>query len=193
MEKLISYILQHYDPCSIIVYGSYADGSNGENSDFDALVITKDQECAHDTSFVHGVQMDVFLYPKAVIENQLDLEEVIQIFDGMIVFDTDNVAANLKQRVMEYLNNQPRKTKQQLDEEIAWCRKMQMRTKRMDGEGMFRWHWLLTDSLEIFCDILGRRYMGPKKTLKWMQKEYPQMYQIYQQALFHLDEQALDR
>lgn len=35
MDKIINYICQKYEPLSIIVYGSYADGSNNENSDFD--------------------------------------------------------------------------------------------------------------------------------------------------------------
>ena len=37
------------------------------------------------------------------------------------------------------------------------------RVKRSDCEGMFRWHWVLVDSLEIFCDIMKQPYWGPKK------------------------------
>lgn len=37
---IIKYIMETYSPEAIIVYGSYADGSANENSDFDALVIT---------------------------------------------------------------------------------------------------------------------------------------------------------
>ena len=36
MDKILNYIHQKYEPLSIIVYGSYEDGSNNENSDFDA-------------------------------------------------------------------------------------------------------------------------------------------------------------
>ena len=34
MEKIIEYIKRNYNPISIILYGSYADGTNNLNSDF---------------------------------------------------------------------------------------------------------------------------------------------------------------
>ncbi|MBR5774458.1 MAG: nucleotidyltransferase domain-containing protein, partial [Clostridia bacterium] len=37
MEQIIEYINQKYNPISIILYGSYADGTNNLNSDFDSL------------------------------------------------------------------------------------------------------------------------------------------------------------
>ena len=39
LEKIIEYIKQKYNPLSIILYGSYANGTNNLNSDFDALVL----------------------------------------------------------------------------------------------------------------------------------------------------------
>lgn len=50
LEKIIEYIKQKYNPLSIILYGSYANGTNNLNSDFDALVISYDHEQFHDTS-----------------------------------------------------------------------------------------------------------------------------------------------
>ena len=63
MHHIIEYIKQKYDPCSIILYGSYADGTNNLNSDFDALVLSYNYDQFHDTSFVNGVQLDLFVYP----------------------------------------------------------------------------------------------------------------------------------
>ena len=39
LEQIIEYIKRNYNPISIILYGSYADGTNNLNSDFDSLVI----------------------------------------------------------------------------------------------------------------------------------------------------------
>ena len=61
MEQIIEYIKQKYSPLSIIVYGSYAIGTNNLNSDFDALVFSQHHSQFHDTSFVDGVQLDVFV------------------------------------------------------------------------------------------------------------------------------------
>ena len=38
-DKIIDYLEKTYQPESIIVYGSFADGSANLNSDFDALII----------------------------------------------------------------------------------------------------------------------------------------------------------
>ena len=60
---------------------------------------------------------------------------------------------------------------------------MLLRTKRGDAEGFFRWHWLLTDSLEIFCDAAGHPYRGPKKALRWLEEYDPEGFARYQAAL----------
>ena len=59
-DKIIDYLKKTYQPESIIVYGSFADGSANLNSDFDALIIAG-KEKLHDSSFVDGVVLDLFI------------------------------------------------------------------------------------------------------------------------------------
>ena len=66
------------------------------------------------------------------------------------------------------------------------------RAKRGDCEGMFRWHWVLIDSLEIFCDIMQHPYLGPKKALKWMEGMYPESFDCYNRALQNLRMECLE-
>lgn len=193
MEKIIEYINNRYKPLSVIVYGSFADGSNNEHSDFDALVIAKDGEKIHDVSFVGEVQLDVFVYPLSYLKEDFDYYEVIQAFDGKIIIDSGNVGKSLKERVNEYLDSLPKKTKEENKEQVEWCKKMLLRAKRGDSEGMFRWHWLLTESLQIYFDILGKMYFGPKKSLRYMKENQPDAFNIYNNALQSLDYNALER
>lgn len=186
MDQILDYLKNMYEPLAVIGYGSFADGSNNEGSDFDALVIAKDHPLFHDVSFVGGIQLDVFVYPQAFFEDSVDWENFIQLFDGRIILDTDGVGQRLLTRIQTYIHNRTRKSPEEIRTDIAWCRKMLLRTKRMDPEGMFRWHWLLTDSLEIFCLAAGHPYFGPKKSLKWMEKEHPQAFECYTNALSHL-------
>ena len=120
MDEIIAYLQTKYAPAAILVYGSFADGTQNENSDFDALVLSPTHREFHDTSFVG---------------------------------------------------------------EIQWCKKMLLRAKRSDAEGAYRWHWLLTESPEIFCDIAGYPYLGPKKSLRYLQKQFPKAFRCYTQAL----------
>ncbi len=187
MDRIIEYIKNKYDPLVIIVYGSFVDGSNNQDSDFDALVISKNHKRFHDTSFVGGIQLDVFVYPDKYFENDYNLEEFKQIYDGKVFLDYENKGLNLKNKIKNYVESKALKTKEEIEENIIWCLKMLERVKREDTEGAFRFHWLLTDSLEIFCDMEKKPYSGPKKALKWMKESHPEAYSLYKKALIDFD------
>ena len=61
-DTIIEYLLEKYQPDGLITYGSFADESANETSDFDALVIAGHVK-AHDSSVVGGTVLDVFVYP----------------------------------------------------------------------------------------------------------------------------------
>ena len=193
MNEIIEYIKRNYAPLAVMVYGSYADGSNNQHSDFDALVISGNHREFHDVSFVNGIQLDVFVYPVSCFEGQFDCSNYVQLYDSKILFDTEGLGAALKKRVVSYIDNRPRKSDEEIENQIAWCRKMLLRTKRGDAEGMFRWHWVLIDSLEFFCDKAGHAYWGPKKTLRWMETAYPEGFLYYKNALFKFDAESLEK
>ncbi len=192
MQKIIDHIIKTYDPLSVIVYGSYADGSNNENSDFDALVIVKDGDALHNTEIVDNIQMDVWVYPVCKFRTDFDADEIVQIFDGMIVLDTDNIGRDIKSKVEQHIAELPLKSVEDVKDELAWCRKMLLRAERRDAEGMYRWHWLVTDSLQIACDVLGHPYFGPKKALKWLEGEHPDLYNIYALLLKDFNPEAMN-
>lgn len=192
MEQILQYLKQTYDPLAIVVYGSYADGSNNADSDFDALVIAADHREFHDVSFVAGVQLDVFVYPAAYFEGAVPYEDFVRLAGGIAVFDPLGKGAALKQQAQACLDARSVKSGEELAAELAWCEKMRLRSRRGDAEGAFRWHWLLTDSLEIFCDIQKHPYLGPKKALNWMHAEHPQAFNFYQAALSRFDRETLD-
>lgn len=191
MEEILKYVQQEYAPLSIILYGSYANGTKDVNSDFDALVISHNHDQYHDTSFINGIQLDVFVYPASFFEGDFDCNDFIQIFDGKIMIDSNGIGKSLQSRVLSCLQNRPHKTIAENQANIDWCVKMFERTKRHDAEGMFRWHWVLTDSLEIFCDIAQHPYLGPKKTLKWMEEKHSTAFHYYENALSEFSMESL--
>ena len=92
---------------------------------------------------------------------------------------------------MAYLDALPMKAMDEVRQDVAWCRKMQSRTLRGDAEGFYRWHWLLTESLLIYCDARRWHYFGPKKALRQMQREQPGHYAAYRTALEDFTQSAL--
>lgn len=183
MDRIIKYIREKYRPIALIVYGSYADGSNNAHSDFDALAITESGGEIHDTGFADGVQLDLFAYPSDHFAGDFDPDEILQIADGQILWDTDGLAEGLMAQVRQYIAAIPRKPVEELEASVSWCEKMLLRARRQDPEGLFRQHWLTVDSLEIFCGLKGRMYRGPKKALRWMEAEEPEAFALYSAAL----------
>ena len=192
MEQVLKYIREKYNPLSIILYGSYADGTNNLNSDFDALVIVAEHEQFHDTSIVDGVRLDVFVYPLAYFNEEYECEDFVQIHDGRIITDYNGIGKRLQAKIQAYLRDRLVKSSEEIQAGVDWCVKMFERAKRGDCEGMFRWHWVLIDSLEIFCDIKQHPYFGPKKTIKWMEEIYPESFYCYKRALQNLQMDCLE-
>ena len=181
-DKILAYLKDTYQPDAIIAYGSFADGSANKNSDFDALVIA-DKERMHDSSVIDGIVLDVFIYPPDTFRQNYDPEEFLQVWDGNILLDTNGVAACLQKQVLDYISHIPRKTVEEISQEVRWCEKMLSRTMREDAEGYYRWHWVLFDSLEIYFDVKGLHYYGPKKALRFLEQTDPEAFRIYTKAL----------
>ena len=181
-DRIISYLKKTYTPDAIIIYGSFADGSADENSDFDALVIA-DHDIMHDSSVIGGIILDAFIYPADTFRSEYDPEEFVQVWDGKIVLDRNGTADLLKKRGLAYIECMPQKTRDEIQQEISWCEKMVLRTMRDDAESCYRWHWVLFDSLEIYCDVKGLHFYGPQKALRLMEQTDEEAFRVYSKAL----------
>ena len=190
MEGILNYLYGKYAPRAVILYGSYAEGTAGEGSDFDAILLADGPFC-HDTAIIEGVQLDVWVYPGDAFTADEALGKVVQIADGILLHDPQGIGAALRDRVKAHLDAQSTKSAEENADALTWCRKMLTRTARGDAEGMYRWHWLLTDSLEICCGLLHQPYRGPKKSLRWLAQTHPELHAVYARALADFTQEAL--
>ncbi len=183
MHDILSYLAAAYDPIAIIVYGSFADGTSNLFSDFDALLVTADGERRHDDRFVDFTQLDVFVHPLSDFQGEYDPAEYARIYGGQILLDRDGVAAALLERVTQWVDSRAKKTQEELDFNVSWCEKMLRRAECTDAEGCFRRHWLLVESLEIYTELRGWPYLGPKKALAQLEKKDRAVFALYEKAL----------
>lgn len=191
MKEILAYLMEAYHPHTILLYGSFADGSHNAHSDFDALVITDQPPAAHDGRVVDGVALDVFLYPTSAFEGAVDYGQFLHLHDAIILVDDRGMGLALRQRASQALRQLPQKSRAELTHQVEWCEKMLLRATRGDAEGFFRWHWLLVDSLEFYFDLRGWRYFGPKKALAALEAQDPQGFALYRQALSSFEYQAV--
>ena len=191
MHDILSYLAAAYDPIAIIVYGSFADGTSNLFSDFDALLVTADGERRHDDRFVDFTQLDVFVHPLSDFQGEYDPAEYARIYGGQILLDRNGVATALLKKVTQWVESRAKKTQEELDFNVSWCEKMLRRAERTDAEGCFRRHWLLVESLEIYTELRGWPYLGPKKALTQLEKKDRAVFALYERALSQNDYASL--
>ena len=54
------------------------------------------------------------------------------------------------------------------------------RSRRNDVEGNYRKIWLAHDLLIFYFDVRHIWFLGPKKALKWLRENDPEMYNIFE-------------
>ena len=79
MEKIMEYLKSAYHPIGMAVYGSFANRTNHLNSDFDALLVREEGEITHDHFLICGIELDVFIYPKSLFQQEYPVEDFVQI------------------------------------------------------------------------------------------------------------------
>jgi len=191
MREIIEYIENKYNPASILVYGSYADGSNSACSDFDCMIIVNGKSVSHDTSIVGGVQLDLFIYTLDEIGNVEDYSDFVQICDARIIKDAQNAASQLIEKVNGYILTNKAKPAGEKENLKAWMLKMLRRAEQNDIEGSYRYHWALTDSLEIYFILRDTYYFGPKKGINYLRKNDSIAHELFEKALRTIDYQCL--
>lgn len=183
MREILDALMKSYHPVGLIVYGSYAEGTNDEQSDFDALLILPEGKSFHDTSVIAGVRMDVFGYSRDHLRELNDPDEIIQIHGGRIILDREGLASELLEKVDAYVSENAQSSLEEKCQLRRWCEKMLTRAERSDPEGVYRGHWLLVDSLSVYCQMRDRFYFGPKKTIAYLKKKDPKGYRLFCTAL----------
>lgn len=79
--QVIDYLKHTYTPISILLYGSYADGTNDETSDFDCIIIVHEKEKRHDNSVINGVPLDCFIFTKEETLSD-DIDAFLTVYDA---------------------------------------------------------------------------------------------------------------
>lgn len=137
---------------------------------FDALIIAG-KEKAHDSSIVDGVVLDVFVYPTETFSADYDPVEFVQVWDGKIVLDEHGIAGQLKAKVLDYIENLPKKTVTEVAQEVEWCEKTLRLMEKSDAEAFGLYAKALREfdreSLSAWIDYLKSMVnIRPDGTLK---------------------------
>lgn len=179
-QKIIAYLKENYDPLTIAVYGSYADGTYDPYSDFDCLLIVKSKNKMHDDTVVDGVPLDCFLYTEHEMEQE-NIETFLPLYEAKLVYDT-GIGQAVQSKVRNYVQSHSMHDPEEKRFLVSWIKKTMKRIEKSDAEGHFRAIAFLAESLEDYCILRDRFYFGSKKTIRYL-KEDEQGFLLFQKAI----------
>jgi len=167
---------------TILLYGSRADGTERQDSDYDIAAFSASDAISRDTRIIQGEFLDVFLYPEAVLKHAT--EDHLKLRQSVVLVQRNREADEFLAALESIHQRGPKALP---DDEIlarkTWAWKMAQRLERGDIEGNYRRVWLLTALLEDYFVIRGRWFEGPKKSLHWLKEHDSRAYAAFESAL----------
>ena len=191
MEKIVAYLKEKYRLSSMIVSGDYAEGNIRPDSIFEAIAMGATSPYAHETATVEGVKLDVLVYPREIFYGEISLEEFEAAHEGLVVLDEDGMGSWLKRMIAQQIASIPLKPKEAVEDALHWCRAMAERAATADADGLFCRHWLLTDSVEVYSDVVGQPFLSPKKTMSKMAAHDAEAAEIHLRAMGSMGQNEL--
>ena len=167
---------------TILLYGSRADGTENEFSDYDIAAFADVPVTTRDTRTLDGQFLDVFLHPEAILGTPS--KEHLTLRGSRILLQRGTEADDFLAALDAMFAGGPELLPpDEVDARRTWARKMALRMRRGDIEGDFRRVWLLTALLEDYFSLRGMWYQGPKKSFQWLRTSDPSTYRAFEEAL----------
>ena len=164
VENAVAYLSTKYEFDLLILYGSYANGHNNNESDIDIIGFAEITEFVHESPIINDHMLDAWIYPISFIS---DVSKTIHILPCQILIDKSFQGAKLIQSIEDERKKNTKKLsgneKEQMDK---WIEKMIKRARQDSPEANYRYNWLLNDFPELYCNYSGFYYDGPIKTIK---------------------------
>lgn len=182
LEKVCAALVRDSRAHTILLYGSRADGTANEFSDYDVAAFADVPVTTRDTRVVDGQFLDVFVHPETVL--RAASKEHLTLRGSRILLQRGTEAADFLDKLDAIFARGPDPLPaDEIDARRTWAGKMSLRMRRGDIEGDFRRVWLLTALLEDYFVIRGMWYQGPKKSFQWLRTSDAPTYRAFEEAL----------
>ena len=167
---------------TILLYGSRADGSANQFSDYDVAAFADVPRTVRDTRILDGQFLDVFVHPEAILKEPT--AEYLSLRDSKVLAQRGGEATEFLARLDAIFHAGPDPLPEdEIGARKVWAWKMLARMQRPDIEGNYRRTWLLTALLEDYFHIRGLWYQGPKKSFIVLKNIDAQTFSAFDAAL----------
>jgi predicted nucleotidyltransferase len=188
MDDLLSRVVidlqEKYNPHTIILYGSRARGDHTSSSDIDVVCFVEGATPIEDARDFEGLYLDAWVYGSDVMS--ASNSELLRVADGCCLYDSEGRGEVFLKELQQHIEQGPKQlSASQIQHTKQWVHKMLERSKSSDIESLYRRYWLAVDLLQIYFDLRGQWYFGPKKGLAWLREYDSTGYELFLQLYNH--------
>ena len=180
---LIQCELQKRHSChTVILYGSYARGDATETSDIDVIGIREHGDVRFDARLFHGVYLDAFICSEEHLADPPEL--LLDMKAARILCQKEDMGTRLLQTLTNRLQKGPKLLRSDEIQVIqTWRAKTLARIRKGGLAGNFRRAEFLPEMLKHLFITRGQWYPGHKAAFQWMEKERPELFHAFSEAL----------
>jgi hypothetical protein len=111
---------------------------------------------------------------------------LLRVADGYCLYDSEGRGKVFLKELQQRIEQGPKQlSASEIQHTKQWVYKMLERAKSSDVESLYRRYWLAVDLLQIYFDLRGQWYFGPKKGLAWLREDDSIGYQLFSQVYNH--------
>lgn len=182
VERLTLDVMQMHGCHTAILYGSWARGQAGPQSDIDILCVRETGPAFRDARMIGGVYLDAFIYSETDLE--LPDAELLRVLGGRVLSEAKACGTSLLDKLKAIYDRGPAPMSDDLRQvTLVWSRKMLDRFReRSDLEAQYRRNQLFLQALEDYFALRGSWFPGPKDAFAWLRQHDPAALQCFQNA-----------
>lgn len=181
LANLTKHLQETYQCHTILLYGSYQTGDFTDESDVDVIGFADGGESQNKVETFNGRLLDLWIHESQEME---DAEKFLKVHEGTPLLDEKGEAQSFLSRIEAvFLEGPPQLTAKEKQFLKDWLIKMKVRSRKGDMEGRYRFHWLVKESLEIYFEMKGQWYLGPKKSIQWLKNYDKEGHRKYDKLL----------
>lgn len=176
LDELCRELIVQHGCHSLILYGSRAQGTQTATSDIDIVGFRSDPQPGSDSRLWQGYWLDAWIYS----DQDIQPENFLQLDGGKILRQEGNFASQLLAELRALLEQPPEpKPEHEIRLYRNWFRKTLARIKQGDSESWYRRHMLMMDLLENYFVIRQQRFLGYKKSMRWLAEHQPAAHELF--------------
>ncbi len=183
-SKVVADLQEKYNAHTVILYGSRARGDHTPSSDIDIVCFVEGATPSQDARDFEGLYLDAWVYSSESMSASND--DLLRVADGYCLYDLEGHGAAFLQQLKQRIEQGSKKlSASEINHLKQWVYKMLERAKSSEIESLYRRYWLAVDLLQIYFDLRGQWYFGPKKSLAWLKEHDSVGYQLFSKVYRH--------